>query len=912
VVPDLVVPELSPSQGRPLPEVLVIRPVHARPSTPSPGSTAPRRTRRTLSALLLSVALAATGTGLATAHAGPAAAADLPVSQGRPVTASSTENPTATPARAAVDGDATTRWSSGRTDTEWLQVDLGRSTAVTQVVLQWEAAYGRAFQLQVSEDATTWTTVATVTDGTGGTQRLAVSGTGRYVRMAGVDRATDYGYSLWEFQVSGTPAPTSATPACDTRDVTDGRTATASSVQSAGTPAAAAVDGNAGTRWSSAATDAQWWQVDLGTRTELCGLRLVWEAAAARAYDVQVSDDGTTWTTVAGTRTGTGGTEQLDVHATGRFLRLALLTRATAWGYSLWEVDAFAVPAGTTPAPTTPTTPTTPGCTTGAADGAVRVAGSKPNWCLLVDGRPWTVKGVTWGPSVAEFPARAADLTDLGVNTIRTWGTDAGSRALLDAAAAARMRVVAGFWLAPGGGPGSGGCPDYVTDPTYKANALKDITTWVTAYRDHPGVLMWDVGNESLLGMAQCWSGTQLEAQRNAYAAFVNEAAVRIHSLDPKHPVTNTDAWTGAWDYLKRNAPALDLYGLNTYGGVCGTEQAWVAGGYDKPYLITEGGPTGDWEAKADVNGIPDQGTDRDNAAGYTTAWRCVQEHPGVALGATLFNYGTETDFGGIWFNLLPGGERRLAWHAVAAAYGAPAAQGRNTPPVFTAMTVAGSTAVVAGSTFRVDTTVSDPDGDALTYDVRLNSKNVDGSGALAAATATRSGTSFTVTAPQALGVHKVYVFARDGRGNVGVETRSFRVVPPAVTGTNIAAGRPATASSYDPYNGDFRAGRATDGDLATRWSSAWSDDQWVQVDLGSVRTFSRVGLVWESAYARGYLVQASDDGVTWRTLATVTDGNGNDDSLAVRGSGRYVRVQGTARGTAYGCSLFELQVIAP
>ena len=83
-------------------------------------------------------------------------------------------------------------------------------------------------------------------------------------------------------------------------------------------------------------------------------------------------------------------------------------------------------------------------------------------------------------------------------------------------------------------------------------------------------------------------------------------------------------------------------------------------------------------------------------------------------------------------------------------------------------------------------------------------------------------------------------------------------------------------------------------------------------MDLGSVRSFTQVGLVWEAAYARGYLVQASDDGVTWRTLATVTDGNGNDDSLAVRGSGRYVRVQGTARGTAYGYSLFELQVIAP
>ena len=82
-------------------------------------------------------------------------------------------------------------------------------------------------------------------------------------------------------------------------------------------------------------------------------------------------------------------------------------------------------------------------------------------------------------------------------------------------------------------------------------------------------------------------------------------------------------------------------------------------------------------------------------------------------------------------------------------------------------------------------------------------------------------------------------MFAEDGKGNVGVETRSFRVVPPAVDGTNIAKGRPATASSFDPYNGNFTPGQATDGDYATRWASSWTDDEWIQVDLGSVRSFS-------------------------------------------------------------------------
>jgi hypothetical protein len=71
------------------------------------------------------------------------------------------------------------------------------------VVLNWETAYGKAFQIQTSPDGTNWTTIYSTTTGTGGTQTLNVSGSGRYIRMNGTQRSTQYGYSLWEFQVFG-------------------------------------------------------------------------------------------------------------------------------------------------------------------------------------------------------------------------------------------------------------------------------------------------------------------------------------------------------------------------------------------------------------------------------------------------------------------------------------------------------------------------------------------------------------------------------------------------------------------------------------------------------------------------------------------------------------------------------------
>ncbi|TKA09361.1 beta-1,3-glucanase family protein [Actinacidiphila oryziradicis] len=141
-------------------------------------------------------------------------AAGTLLSQGKPATASSTEA-VGTAASAAVDGSTTTRWSSAFSDPQWLQVDLGATAQISQVVLNWEAAYGTAFQIQTSADGTTWTSIYSTTTGTGGVQTLNVTGSGRYVRLYGTARATPYGYSLWEFQVYGTGGGTTTPPPTD-------------------------------------------------------------------------------------------------------------------------------------------------------------------------------------------------------------------------------------------------------------------------------------------------------------------------------------------------------------------------------------------------------------------------------------------------------------------------------------------------------------------------------------------------------------------------------------------------------------------------------------------------------------------------------------------------------------------------
>lgn len=129
----------------------------------------------------------------------------------------SSGSPEAEDAAAVSDGSSGSRWSSGYNDDEWVYVDLGEDREIGTVVLNWEAAYAKAYKLQVSGDGPEgkdvqgsvgvggWKDVHVVTDGKGGVEKIVLDKpvTARYVRMLGVRRATQFGYSLYEMEVYG-------------------------------------------------------------------------------------------------------------------------------------------------------------------------------------------------------------------------------------------------------------------------------------------------------------------------------------------------------------------------------------------------------------------------------------------------------------------------------------------------------------------------------------------------------------------------------------------------------------------------------------------------------------------------------------------------------------------------------------
>jgi hypothetical protein len=104
--------------------------------------------------------------------------------------------------------------------------------------------------------------------------------------------------------------------------------------------AAMAIDGKMDTRWSSNANDNEWLQMDFNTPTELAGLRLHWETAYGRDYEIQVLRPDGKWETVSKVQFGDGGVDEIyfGLQKT-KSIRFVGHKRGTGWGYSLWEID---------------------------------------------------------------------------------------------------------------------------------------------------------------------------------------------------------------------------------------------------------------------------------------------------------------------------------------------------------------------------------------------------------------------------------------------------------------------------------------------------------------------------------------------------------------------------------------------
>ena len=387
-----------------------------------------------------------------------------------------------------------------------------------------------------------------------------------------------------------------------------------------------------------------------------------------------------------------------------------------------------------------------------------------------------------------------------------------------------------------------------------------------------------------------------------------------IHAIDPNHPVTSTDAWTGAWPYYKQYTPSLDLLAVNSYGSVCNVNTDWVNGGYTKPYIVTEAGD------RRRMGGSQRRQRRAHRAHRPAAARRLHQRlelHRGPPRHLLRRDPVQLRRRERLRRRLVQPAHRRLApavllrgqagLHRPGADQHAAgdhlddAQQHRQRP---------------GGRAVHRERRVDQPDRRRVELQRRLVEQvrqqhhtaavavqlHPDRSRRLHRHRAARRSacgkctcTSTTSTA----------AWASSPRRSAWSRRRS-----PARTWH--WASRPRPRPSRPPATArPSSAGNATDGNWTTRWASDWSDPQWIQVDLGQSTAIKHIQLGWESAYAQG----VPDPGVQRRH--ELDHRPQHHDRRRRSRDLRRLRHRPLrpdvrhARGTAYGYSLYEFGIYA-
>lgn len=244
----------------------------------------------------------------------------------------------------ALDGNIGTRWGTGgpQVPGQWFQLDLSRVNKIYEIDLDIvNSDYPRGYELYLSLDGLNWG--SPVANGAGSSILTTITFAperARYIRIVQTGSTTGTWFGIYEINVSGQPA--------DDLSRT-GWNLTASSSETGGLPASS-IDGSISTRWSTGASQVsgQWFNVDLGATNTICEVTLDAGSSAndyPRGYQLNVSNDGVNWGTVAAT--GTGASSLTTIHLvpiTARYLRITL-TASTANFWSIHELRVAGTPS---------------------------------------------------------------------------------------------------------------------------------------------------------------------------------------------------------------------------------------------------------------------------------------------------------------------------------------------------------------------------------------------------------------------------------------------------------------------------------------------------------------------------------------------------------------------------------------
>ena len=315
---------------------------------------------------------------------------------------------------------------------------------------------------------------------------------------------------------------------------------------------------------------------------------------------------------------------------------------------------------------------------------------------LFRDGKEYYVKG---GGGEEHWE----DLVSIGGNSVRTWNTD-NAKQVLDNAQQLGLTVMLGMWM-------QHERHGFDYDDTAKVHSqLERFRKVVLEVKDHPALLMWGVGNEVDL----------FYTNTHVWKA-VNDVAQMIHDIDPNHPTCTVTAGLDEEEVklIKRDAPAIDIYGINTYGDLENVKNNLRRFGWDGPYIITEWGPNGHWEVDKTNWAAPIEQSSSEKAIVYEERYKeGILADKAHCIGSYVFLWGQKQETTSTWYGLFSqNGMRSQAIDVLADEWSSD--KDRNKAPIvdqlrFVAKSNREAIILSMDSLYDVNVMVSDPDKDKL------------------------------------------------------------------------------------------------------------------------------------------------------------------------------------------------------
>ena len=400
----------------------------------------------------------------------------------------------------------------------------------------------------------------------------------------------------------------------------------------------------------------------------------------------------------------------------------------------------------------------------------VKIAGNGNGFQLLRGGKPYFVKG-------AGGDGSKTLLRDLGGNSFRTWGADDLDTQLAEAQKLG-LTVTAGIWL---------GHKEYFNyhDPAQVAAQKEIVRKTILRYRNSPALLMWALGNEMEVG----------EDDDTVLWTAIEDLAKMAHQLDPNHPTMTVVAEIGGSKvkHIHALCPDIDIVGINSYAGGLSIAARYQAAGGVKPYILTEYGPPGVWELKANSWGVVLEPSSTEKAKLYRETYeKSVAAQP-LCLGSYAFTWGNKQEATATWFGLLlPDGSRLGATDALSQLW-----TGKPPPhlcPAIRSFQVAGPAEIPPGTDVQATLSADSPEKSPLTVQWVLQADAATyhtGGGAEGAlptypeAIVSSTPTAATVKMPIHKGGYRLFAYIRNAHGgaavaNVPLFVQSDTPPPPA------------------------------------------------------------------------------------------------------------------------------------